>query len=65
MAQILCFLVTLVTKAIAPACQNAPMNSRSILVIIAAILVPGGVLLLAPLIYRWIRQRKSLGATVP
>ncbi|MFA6311779.1 MAG: hypothetical protein WCV99_16715 [Sterolibacterium sp.] len=41
------------------------MNSRNILVIIAAILVPGGVLLLAPMLYRWIRQRKLFGATAP
>ena len=41
------------------------MNSRNILVIIAAILVPGGVLLLAPMIYRWVKQRKALRATAP
>ena len=40
------------------------MNPRNILLIIAAILAPGGVLLLAPLIYRWIRQRQQRDGTV-
>lgn len=39
------------------------MNSRNVLVIIAAILVPGGVLLLVPMLYRWLKQRKALRAT--
>jgi len=41
------------------------MNSRNIFVIIAAILVPGGILLLAPFIFRWLKQRKYLGTTTP
>jgi len=41
------------------------MNSRNILLIVAAILAPGGVLLLAPLIYRWVRQRRVIAAAAP
>lgn len=41
------------------------MNYRNVLVVVAAILVPGGVLLLAPLVYRWIKQRKFFGTTAP
>lgn len=63
--RILYFLVISITNRIMRACHNSPMNSRNILVIIAAILVPGGILLLAPVIYRWVKQRKPVGTAAP
>lgn len=35
---------------------------RIFLVVFAALLVPGGLILLVPLIYRWSKQRKILPA---
>ena len=42
-------------------CQNHPMNAlRIFLVILTALLLPGGIILLVPMIYKWSRQRKNL-----
>lgn len=52
-----------VTVCAGRACHNHPMNIiRIFLIIFAAILVPGGLILLVPLIYRWSKQRKILPA---
>lgn len=55
--------VTQITVCAGRACHNQPMNIiRIFLIIFAAILVPGGLILLVPLIYRWSKQRKILPA---
>ena len=52
-----------VTVCAGRACHNQSMNIiRILLIIFAALLVPGGLILLIPLIYRWSKQRKILPA---
>ena len=55
--------VTQITVCAGLACHNQPMNIiRIFLIIFAALLVPGGLILLVPLIYRWSKQRKIMPA---
>jgi len=45
------------------ACHNQSMNfTRIVLVIVAALLLPGGIILLVPLLLKWSRQRKIIPA---
>jgi hypothetical protein len=53
--------VTPITVCPMRTCQNHNMNSlRIILVILTALLLPGGIILLVPVIYKWSKQRKAL-----
>ena len=53
----------LITVRVGPACQYSYMNFiRIVTIILAALLLPGGFLLLVPLIYKWSKQRKMLGS---
>lgn len=53
--------VTPITVCLMGPCQNEFMNTlRIFLVILTALLLPGGIILLVPMLYKWGKQRKNL-----
>ena len=53
--------VIMVTVCRGWACHNRIMNFiRIALLVVAVLLVPGGMILLVPLVNKWLQQRKSL-----